>query len=104
MKNLNRNEFLEAVKAAKKPLVVDFWAEWCGPCRMLAPVFEQAEAELKGKMDFAKLNVDEEQQTAMELGISNIPCLIVFKNGKAVNKIIGLRDKQELVRLLKESI
>ncbi len=77
-------------------LILDCWAEWCGPCRMIAPVIEQLAREMKGKVVFGKLDVDSNPQTANKYRISAIPTLMVFKNGKYVNKIIGFRDKAKL--------
>ena len=78
-------------------LILDCWAEWCGPCRMIAPIIEQLAQEMKGKVVFGKLDVDKNPQTANKYRISAIPTLMVFKNGKYVDKIIGLRDKAKLV-------
>lgn len=76
-------------------VLVDFWAEWCGPCRMVAPIVEELSAEMP-TVKFAKLNVDENQQTAMNFGITSIPTLILYKNGQPVDKVVGLLPKQVL--------
>lgn len=81
-------------------IVVDCWAPWCGPCRMIAPVIEELAKELHGKVVFGKLNVDNNQGTAMKYGIMSIPSLLVFKNGKLVDKIIGALPKQMLMTKL----
>lgn len=81
--------------------VVDFWAPWCGPCRMQSPVIDELSEELDGQVDFYKMNVDEEQQTAREFGIMSIPTLLVKKNGKVVEKLIGFHDKNRLNDILK---
>lgn len=79
--------------------VVDFWAEWCGPCRALAPAFEAVSGELK-KIMFAKVNIDEERELASEQGVMSIPCLIVFKNGKEVDRLMGNMSKEALKQKL----
>jgi thioredoxin 1 len=81
-------------------IVVDCWAPWCGPCRMIAPVIEELAKELHGKVVFGKLNVDNNQGTAMKYGIMSIPSLLVFKNGNLVDKIIGALPKQMLMTKL----
>jgi thioredoxin 1 len=81
-------------------VVIDCWAPWCGPCRMIAPVVEELAAGLQGKVVFGKLNVDNNQATAMNYGIMSIPSLLVFKNGKLVDKIIGAMPKQMLMAKL----
>ena len=84
----------------KNPLtLVDFWATWCGPCRMMAPIVEELAAETPDVV-FAKVDVDQNPDVAMGLGIASIPTLILFKNGKAVEKVIGVTPKQELKRLI----
>ena len=84
---------LDAVVAKYDTVVVDCWAVWCGPCLMIAPVLEELAKEMKGKVVFAKLNVDENQNTAMKYQIMSIPTLLVFKNGKLVDRIIGAMPK-----------
>ncbi len=85
-------------------VVVDCWAPWCGPCRMIAPVIEDLAKELQGKVVFGKLNVDNNQTTSMSYGIMSIPSLLVFKKGKLVDTIIGAMPKQMLVAKLKPYI
>ncbi|MEM1525035.1 MAG: thioredoxin [Nitrososphaerales archaeon] len=92
---LTDENFKEAIR--KYPLlVVDFWAEWCGPCHMIAPIIEELAREYKGKIVFGKLNVDLNNATAMEYGIMSIPTLLIFKNGKLVDQIIGAMPKKIL--------
>ncbi len=91
-----KNEVLDA----NEPVLVDFWAEWCGPCRMMAPVVEQIAQDYSGKMKVAKLNVDENPESAAAYGVMSIPTLILFKNGEAVERFVGFRPKQELARLV----
>ena len=85
-------------------VVVDFWAEWCMPCRMIAPIVEQLAKEYAGKVVFAKLNTDENPQIAARYGITGIPTLIFFKNGKPVDKIVGAYPKGEIERWIKRNL
>jgi len=84
------------VLKSSKPVLVDFWAEWCGPCRAVGPVLDQILAENGGKLDIVKLNVDENPQTAMAYKITSIPAMIVFQNGEAVKTIVGAKPKPAL--------
>lgn len=88
------------VLQAKTPVLVDFWAPWCRPCLMAAPVLEELAGEYAGKMTFAKLDVDQNAQTAAKYGIMSIPNLIIFKDGKPVSQIIGYKPKEELKQSL----
>ena len=97
--HLNQGNFDNTVNAAETALV-DFWAPWCGPCKMLGPVFEEAEKEVNGKAVLAKVNVDEQQDLAAKYGVTSIPTLILFKNGKEVNRSLGFIDKAKILALL----
>ena len=88
--------FDSEVLKATEPVVVDFWAEWCGPCRMIAPALEEIAGTLNGKVKIVKLNVDENPQTAAKYGIQSIPTLMIFKDGQMASRQIGAAPKQKL--------
>jgi len=102
--NINDANFKQEVLEESLPVLVDFWAVWCGPCLRLAPVIEQIAKEYKGKLKVCKLNVDEAPKTASNYGILSIPILAVFKNGKVVNKIVGALPKADLETAIKPHI
>jgi thioredoxin 1 len=93
-------KFDEIVLKAKTPVLVDFWAPWCGPCKMIAPIVDELANEYDGKVAFYKLNTDDNQNTARQYGVMSIPTLIVFKQGKPVSNIVGFRPKAELKKNL----
>lgn len=82
------------------PVLVDFWAPWCGPCKMLGPVLEEVEKELGSKAVVAKVNVDDEQDLAIKFGVSSIPTMVVFKKGEAVDRTVGFMSKEKIVSIL----
>ena len=90
--------FQKEVLASDTPVLVDFWAPWCGPCKMISPIIDEIAAENAGKLKVCKLNVDENQQSAMDYKVMSIPTLIVFKNGEAVETIIGGTTKDALLQ------
>lgn len=94
---LNSENFESEVLNANETVLVDFYADWCGPCKMMAPVIEELAEELQGKAKVGKINVDESTDTATQYDVMSIPTIIIFKNGKEVKRFIGVRDKQELL-------
>lgn len=96
--------FEQEVLRSDNPVLVDFWAPWCGPCRMVAPVVEEISREYQGRLKVCKLNVDEAPGTASKYGIMSIPALVVFKNGEVVDKVIGAVSKAELEAVIKPHI
>jgi thioredoxin 1 len=102
--HLTNQNFDEEVLQSALPVLVDFWAEWCGPCKMIAPVVEELGGELAGQMKVAKVNVDEAQELAARYNIMSIPTLLVFKNGKQVNQIVGALGKDQLLQKIKPQL
>ena len=98
---LTGKNFEQEVLLAKEPVLVDFWATWCGPCRMLAPVIEEIANEYAGKVKVGKVNVDDERELALEYGVSSIPTVMVFQNGEVKETSVGYRPKEEIEQMLK---
>ena len=92
--SLNKDNFEQSI--ANGVALVDFWAEWCGPCKMQLPIIEEFSSEMEGKATIGKVNVDEELELAQSFGIQSIPTLILFKDGKPVKKLVGLHSKESL--------
>lgn len=101
---LNDQNFDEEIKKATVPVVVDFWAAWCGPCRLMEPIIEEVSKEFEGKAIVGKLDVDANQQSAIKFQTMSIPTMIFFKNGVEVRRLIGYQDKSTLVKNINEVI
>lgn len=104
MINLTNENFEKEVINSKKTILVDFWASWCGPCQMIAPIVEEISNEMSGKIEIGKLNVDEQPEIAIKYDVMSIPTLILFKDGKVVNTIIGYHSKEEILDFINSRI
>lgn len=98
--HITSKNFEAEVLNSTQPVLVDFWADWCGPCRMIAPILEEIAAEKQGEVKVGKINVDEEGDLASRFGILHIPTVIVFKNGEKVAESVGLKQKSDLLEML----
>lgn len=96
MTELNATTFAEAIKD-KQPVIVDFWADWCMPCRILAPVLEEISDEFDGKANFCKLNIDDNNALAQEYNVAVIPTVVIFKDGKELDRMVGVNPKQQII-------
>ena len=101
---LTDEEFESRVINSKKPILVDYWAEWCGPCKMIAPILEEVADEMSDKVLIGKLNVDENSQTPPKYGIRGIPTLMLFKDGNVVGTKVGALSKADLIKFIEDNI
>ena len=101
---VNDSNFKSEVTDSEIPVLVDFWAPWCGPCKMIAPVLEELAKEYDGRVKVVKLNVDDSPNTASEFGIRSIPTLILFKEGKVFEQTVGAQNKENLKKLVDKSL
>ena len=104
IKNCNENDFEHEVLKSNLPVIVDFWAEWCGPCKMLTPILEELSNEMKNEINVVKVNLDENQDLAMKYSIRSIPTLLLFKEGNLIDTKVGLLPKSEIVTWFKSKI
>lgn len=100
MINLTSENFEKEVLKSEKPVLVDFWATWCGPCQMIAPIVEEIAKENEDKLKVGKVNVDEATDLAVKFDVASIPTLILFRNGNIVGTIVGYREKEELEKFI----
>ncbi len=101
--HLNKEGFFKLLESGR-PCLVDFWASWCGPCKMLAPIIEELGAQYEGKVAVAKVDVDEEQDLAVQYGVMNIPTVVLFKDGQEVNRLVGLLPKESFAEMIDQHL
>ena len=101
LSHVTGKDFESQVIKSDLPVLVDFWAEWCGPCRMIAPILEEVAKDLAGKLKIVKVNIDEEQELAAKHNIMSIPTMLLFKNGEAIEQIVGAMPKEQLLGKIK---
>ncbi|WP_085832694.1 thioredoxin [Clostridium merdae] len=100
--HLNKNNYKKEVLESEQPVLIDFWAPWCGPCRMLGPTVDELSKDLTGKVKIAKVNIDEEQELAQAFRVMSIPMLAVMRGGKMVSSSVGLQSKAKIMKMLEK--
>ncbi|MDU7339100.1 MAG: thioredoxin [Clostridium sp.] len=100
--HLNKNNYKKEVLESEQPVLIDFWAPWCGPCRMLGPTVDELSKDLTGKVKIAKVNIDEEQELAQAFRVMSIPMLAVIRGGKLVSSSVGLQSKTKIMKMLEK--
>ena len=103
-KQIKDNEFESEVIHSKLPVLIDFWAEWCGPCRMLSPILDQLSEEMDGKVKIVKMNIDENPETPSKFGVRGIPTMLLFKEGKQIATKVGVQPKNALQEWINSSL
>ncbi|HOB11696.1 MAG TPA: thioredoxin [Syntrophomonadaceae bacterium] len=104
VKTLTNDNFDQEVKQSTLPVLVDFWAPWCGPCKMVGPVVESLAADYEGKLKVGKVNVDENKELAAQFGIRGIPTLVIFKDGNEAQRVVGAQGKAQLQKMIDQFI
>lgn len=98
---ITKDNYEKEVLKSDKPVLIDFYADWCGPCRMMSPIIDEIAEEMSGEIKVGKVNVDDNQELAMEYGVMSIPTIVIMENGKVKNTLVGVRDKNEIKEMLK---
>jgi thioredoxin 1 len=104
IKDVGEKDFKQSVLDSQKPVLVDFWAVWCGPCRMVAPIIDELSVDYKDKVGFAKVNVDDSPKIASSYSVMSIPTIIIFKDGKPYEQVVGYRPKKDIQKVIDKAL